>query len=60
MTKVPDELLAILVCPVCHGGLKSEESELICVECGRRYPVRDGIPIMLPEEASGGPESADE
>ena len=41
-----------------HGELdQNEETQrLICVECGRRYPVRDGIPIMLIDEAEGGPD----
>jgi uncharacterized protein YbaR (Trm112 family) len=48
---VPDELLAILVCPVCRHGLRPEGEELVCTGCGLRYPVRDGIPVMLAEEA---------
>jgi uncharacterized protein YbaR (Trm112 family) len=55
---IDEELAAILVCPVDKADLRedSEMSRLICTECGRRYPVRDGIPIMLVEEAEGGPE----
>jgi uncharacterized protein YbaR (Trm112 family) len=48
---VPEELLAILVCPACHGVLEDHETALACTACGLWYPVRDGIPIMLPEEA---------
>jgi uncharacterized protein YbaR (Trm112 family) len=48
---VPDELLDILACPVCHRPVRLEGDELVCVGCGLRYPVRDGIPVMLPEEA---------
>jgi len=53
---VPD-LAEILVCPVDKADLKedAEASRLECVECGRRYPVRDGIPVMLADEAEGGP-----
>lgn len=53
-----DPLLAeILVCPVDKSDLVEdvEASRLECTRCGRRYPVRDGIPIMLVEEAEGGP-----
>ena len=47
------ELLEILVCPACKSKLelKPDESGLRCVSCHRLYPVRDGIPVMLPEEA---------
>lgn len=47
------ELMEILVCPVDKAELKElvEESKLECVECGRRYPVKDGIPVMLIDEA---------
>ncbi len=48
---VPDELLAILVCPQCHHPVRADGEELVCTGCGLRYPVRDGIPVMLPEEA---------
>jgi uncharacterized protein len=49
-------LAAILVCPVDKSGLNEDEttSDLVCSQCGRRYPVIDGIPIMLVEEARGG------
>jgi uncharacterized protein YbaR (Trm112 family) len=45
------ELLEILACPVCKTEVTEEEDRLVCTECGRRYPVRDGIPIMLVDEA---------
>lgn len=54
-----DPLLAeILVCPVDKAELIQdvEASRLECTSCGRRYPVRDGIPVMLVEEAEGGPD----
>jgi uncharacterized protein len=50
---VPEDLLAIMACPVCRGALEDRGEALACVACGRQYPVRDGIPIMLPEEAYG-------
>jgi len=51
---VPRQLLEILVCPKCKGELDYRESEhtLDCKHCRLRYPVRDGIPIMLIEEAA--------
>lgn len=49
---LPEELMQILVCPACKSELREEEPELVCTACGLRYPVRDGIPIMLIEEAT--------
>lgn len=50
---VPRELLEILVCPKCRGDLEHRESdsELVCRTCRLRYAIRDGIPIMLIDEA---------
>jgi uncharacterized protein len=47
------ELLEILVCPNDRGELDYLESEQIlqCRSCGYRYPIRDGIPVMLIDEA---------
>jgi len=47
------KLLEILVCPVCKGPLlyRKTESELICKADRLAYPIRDGIPVMLEEEA---------
>lgn len=52
--KLPKYALDILVCPVCkmRVELLSDESGLKCESCGRVYPVRDEIPVMLPEEAT--------
>ena len=48
---VPQELLDILVCPVDKAKVNLEGARLVCEECHRAYPVRDGIPIMLEDEA---------
>jgi uncharacterized protein YbaR (Trm112 family) len=50
---IPKELLDILVCPVCKTALEqlADGSGLKCASCRRVYPVRDDIPVMLPEEA---------
>ena len=50
---VAPELRAILVCPSCHGDLRDdlENSKLECTGCGLRYPVENGIPVMLIDEA---------
>jgi uncharacterized protein len=51
---ISQELLDILVCPVCKTPVKllPDKSGLKCSTCRRIYPVRDDIPVMLPEEAS--------
>jgi uncharacterized protein len=50
---VDPRLLEILVCPVTKGPLEYDRArnELISRKAGLAYPVRDGIPVMLPEEA---------
>lgn len=48
---VPRELLEILVCPVDKAKVNLQGDRLVCEQCGRAYPVREGIPIMLEEEA---------
>lgn len=53
-TSKPDaELIAMLVCPLTRTALMYDEKaqELISNAAGLAYPIRDGIPIMLPEEA---------
>ena len=54
---IDKELLEILACPACKTPVKEAGEWLVCAACGRRYPVRDGIPVMLIEEAEGGPKS---
>jgi uncharacterized protein YbaR (Trm112 family) len=44
-------LLEIVVCPDCHGDLRPGPGELACTACGLVYPVRDGIPVLLVDEA---------
>lgn len=53
MTIAP-QLLSILVCPKCKGQLVYRETEdaLDCAACKLRYAVRDGIPVMLIDEAT--------
>ena len=47
------KLLDILVCPVCKGPLQYDRArdELVSVESALAYPIRDGIPVMLEDEA---------
>lgn len=51
---VSPQLLSRLVCPRCKGALEYRETEssLICHACRLRYAVREGIPIMLSDEAT--------
>ena len=58
MTKLPVETaLSMLACPVCHAALLALNKEalkqeaVLCSGCGRRYPIRDGLPVLLAEAA---------
>ena len=50
---VSKELLEILVCPLCKTpvSVTPDQAGLKCQTCRRVYPIRDNIPVMLPEEA---------
>ena len=48
---VDPDLLAILACPLDKQPVKREGDYLVCQECQRHYPIRDGIPVMLIDEA---------
>ena len=52
---IDKELLEILACPLDKAAVRHEQGSggewIVCTECGRRYPVRDDIPVMLVEEA---------
>jgi uncharacterized protein YbaR (Trm112 family) len=48
---IDKELLGILACPACKADVKLEENKIICTGCGRRYPIKDDIPVMLIHEA---------
>jgi uncharacterized protein YbaR (Trm112 family) len=52
-TDVDPKLLEILVCPLTKGPLEydRERQELVSRQAGLAFPIRDGIPIMLPDEA---------
>ncbi len=51
---VADRLLEILACPKCKGEIRyeAERDEIVCDACRLIYPVRDGIPVMLIDEAT--------
>jgi len=48
------DLLEILVCPACHANLDYSEPRqtLTCTACRRVYPIRDGLPILLIDQAT--------
>ena len=60
--EIDPRLLEILVCPVTHGRLEydRERQELVSKSARLAYPIRDGVPIMLPEEARSLDEAAPE
>ena len=50
---IDKELLEIMACPKCKADVRLENDKIICTnpECGLRYPIRDGIPVMLIDQA---------
>ena len=48
---IDKELLDILACPLCKADVSLESDRIVCSKCGRRYPIKDDIPIMLIDEA---------
>jgi len=53
---ISEDLLKVLACPVCKADVelveyKDGEYGLKCINCNRIYPIKDGIPVMLIEEA---------
>ncbi|MBU1852888.1 MAG: Trm112 family protein [Candidatus Omnitrophica bacterium] len=51
---IDKDLLDILACPSCKGGVELKDDKIYCVVCKKIYPIRDGIPVMLIEEAEEG------
>ena len=46
-------VLATLACPACRADLRLEPAHLICIGCGRAYPIVDGIPALIAERVGG-------
>lgn len=59
---IDPSLLEILACPADHSPVDLTEAgdALVCRHCGSSYPVRDGIPVMLVDEATPGPNGVGE
>jgi uncharacterized protein YbaR (Trm112 family) len=55
---ISKDLVHILVCPVCKGALETgtDAQSVLCRSCGLKFPIRDGIPIMLVSEAGSSDE----
>ncbi len=53
MPLISELLQEVLVCPVCHGELEADEAKSVlrCKNDGLEFPVRDGIPIMMVDDA---------
>jgi len=48
---IDQELLEILACPLDKAPVRLQGDRIVCTKCGRRYPIREGIPVMLIDEA---------
>ena len=51
--KAIEEWTSQLACPACFGALRFDAASVVCAECGRSYPVVDGIPVLIAERARG-------
>ena len=53
---IPEDLFNILACPLCRADLRytKDKKSLVCVKCSQKYPIKQGIPILLsPQEGKG-------
>lgn len=48
---IDPQLLEILACPDCKGDVEEKDGSIVCLKCGRKYPIRDGVPVMLIDES---------
>jgi uncharacterized protein len=48
---ISQDLLNILICPACGAAVREKENTIECTDCKNRYPVEDGIPVMLVDKA---------
>ncbi len=50
---IDKELLSILACPACKADVELKDDKIVCTnaKCGLKYPIKDGIPVMLIDEA---------
>ena len=47
---IPKDLFEILACPLCKADLEYTKGKkgLVCSKCGEKYPINDGVPVLLP------------
>lgn len=52
---IPKEIFDILACPLCKAELEyaKDKKWLVCSKCGEKYPIKGGIPILLPKNGKG-------
>ncbi|MBF0570392.1 MAG: Trm112 family protein [Candidatus Omnitrophica bacterium] len=48
---IDKKLLALLVCPACQGEVQVKNNKIVCIQCLRSYPIVDGIPVLLVDQA---------
>ncbi|HVZ79588.1 MAG TPA: Trm112 family protein [bacterium] len=48
---ISSELLNILICPACGSAVREKDNAIECTACHNRYPVENGIPVMLVDHA---------
>jgi len=49
---IDEKLLALLACPACQGDVVLKDNKIVCTRCHRSYPIIDGIPVLLVDQAS--------
>jgi hypothetical protein len=48
---IDEKLLALLACPACQGDVVLKDNKIVCTKCQRIYPIIDGIPVLLVDQA---------
>jgi uncharacterized protein YbaR (Trm112 family) len=54
--ELTEQAFEFLVCPVCHARLTFAGEGIACTGCDRRYPIEDGLPILIPSRAMIAPD----
>ncbi len=53
--RLDEQWLSRLACPACHGTLRAQADTILCTACGRRYPILNGIPVLISDRATPPP-----